>query len=104
MDFRTFRFYKNYWDSGDLYTSATHTFDKGLTVLVGCNGSGKSTTLTQIKEQLISKQEPYFAFDNVTSGGSSLYQGLLDGWYSGGVGALCSLVCSSEVRRSIKIS
>ena len=96
METRTFKLHKDYWDCGNLYTRAEHTFNKGITVLVGCNGSGKSTTLTQIKEQLRSKQEPYFAFDNVTSGGSSLYQGLLDGWYSGGVNALCSLVCSSE--------
>lgn len=96
METRTFKLYKDYWDCGNLYARAKHTFNKGVTVLVGCNGSGKSTTLTQIREQLKAKQEPYFAFDNVSSGGSGLYQGLLDGWYSGGIGALCSLACSSE--------
>lgn len=96
METITFKLHKDYWDCGNLYARAEHTFNKGVTVLVGCNGSGKSTTLTQIKNQLESNEEPYFAFDNVTSGGNRLYQGLLNGWYSGGVESLCSLACSSE--------
>lgn len=96
MDTRTFKLHKDYWDCGNLYTRSEHTFNSGITVLVGCNGSGKSTTLTQIREQLRAKNEPYFAFDNVKNGGSSMFQGLLEGWHPGGVDALCSLACSSE--------
>ena len=105
METRTFKLHKDYWDCGNLYARAEHTFNKGITVLVGCNGSGKSTTLTQIKEQLRSKQEPYFAFDNVSSGGSSLYQGLLDGWGILVESMLCALLfVLLKARRSIKIS
>lgn len=93
MDFRTFRLYKNYWDSGDLYTSATHTFDKGLTVLVGCNGSGKSTTITQIKEQLKKDNVPYFSFNNENEGGIHQYHDLIN---SSRFVELSSLMTSSE--------
>lgn len=96
MDTRTFKLHRDYWDCGNLYTRSEHTFNSGITVLVGCNGSGKSTTLTQIREQLRANNEPYFAFDNVKNGGSSMFQGLLEGWHPGGVDALCSLACSSE--------
>lgn len=96
MDTRTFKLHKDFWDCGNLYIRSEHTFNSGITVLVGCNGSGKSTTLTQIREQLRDKNEPYFAFDNVRNGGSSMFQGLLEGWHPGGVDALCSLACSSE--------
>lgn len=97
MATRSFKLHKDYWDCGNLYMNATHTFNSGvITVLVGCNGSGKSTTLTQIKEQLIKNNEAYFAFDNVSRGGNNLYGGLIEGWHSGGIDALGSLVCSSE--------
>lgn len=96
METRTFKLHKDYWDCGNLYTRAEHTFNSGITVLVGCNGSGKSTTLTQIRDQLKTNDEPYFAFDNVRNGGSSMFQGLLEGYHPGGVNALCSLACSSE--------
>lgn len=96
MDSITFKLHKDCWECGDLYNKCTHTFNRGLTVLVGCNGAGKSTTIMQIKEKLVADDRPVFRFDNVMNGGSSLYQGLLEGYHPGGVRALSTLACSSE--------
>lgn len=96
MDSKTFKLDKNYQNCGNLYTKCSHTFNKGLTILVGCNGSGKSSTLSQIKSHLRRNGDPYFMFDNAANGGSNMYQRLLDGMYSGGTEAICNLACSSE--------
>ena len=96
MDSITFKLHKDCWECGDLYNKCSHTFNKGLTVLVGCNGAGKSTTIRQINEKLTDDNKPVFRFDNVSSGGSSLFQGLLEGYHPGGVKALSALWCSSE--------
>lgn len=96
MDNITFKLHKDYWECGNLYNKCTHTFNKGLTVLVGCNGAGKSTTITQIRKKLVADNRPVFGFDNIINGGSNLYQGLLEGYHPGGVKALSSLACSSE--------
>ncbi|MBO5550764.1 MAG: ATP-binding protein, partial [Lachnospiraceae bacterium] len=45
-------------------------FRDGLTVLVGCNGCGKTTTIRNIKEQLDDEGIPCYTFDNLTEGGS----------------------------------
>lgn len=45
-------------------------FQPGLTVLVGCNGAGKSTMLHNIREKLKSENIPVFFFDNEKDGGS----------------------------------
>lgn len=96
MDNITFKLHKDCWECGDLYNKCSHTFNKGLTVLVGCNGAGKTTTIMQIREKLIADNRPVFRFDNITNGGSNLYQGLLEGYHPGGVSALSTLACSSE--------
>lgn len=45
-------------------------FQPGLTVLVGCNGSGKTTMLKQIKNNLTKEGEetPYLLYDNYKNG------------------------------------
>lgn len=40
------------------------TFEPGLTVLVGCNGAGKSTMLSNLKEELEKNKIPVFFYDN----------------------------------------
>lgn len=48
-----FRLKRDYWDDGVcLYDKGEVTVKPGVTVLVGCNGSGKSTMLRQMREQL----------------------------------------------------
>lgn len=44
-------------------------FKPGVTVLVGCNGIGKSTLLQNIKSQLKEEGIPYYYFDNMRDGG-----------------------------------
>ena len=44
-------------------------FKPGITILVGCNGIGKSTLLRNIKSQLEEENIPYYMFDNLKDGG-----------------------------------
>ena len=53
-----------------LYTKKEFEFKPGVTVLVGCNGCGKTTLLHQIKEYLKKKKVPVVSFDNLHDGGS----------------------------------
>lgn len=46
-------------------------FKPGLTVLVGCNGSGKSTMLENIKEELHKEKIPMSFYNNEHDGGSN---------------------------------
>ena len=93
---RTFKLNKAYWDCGNLYYRCNHTLSSGLTVLVGCNGTGKSTMMSQIKAILRKNNESYFAFDNTCDGGSNMYYELLERFYNGGINTLASLMTSSE--------
>lgn len=45
-------------------------FQTGVTVLVGCNGSGKSTMLHNVRDKLKEENVPIFFFDNEKDGGS----------------------------------
>lgn len=45
------------------------TFKPGVTILVGCNGIGKSTMLHNIKTALKEQHIAYIEFDNLTDGG-----------------------------------
>ena len=44
---------------------------EGVTVLVGCNGFGKTTTLHNLKEQLRKQNIVYYYYDNLHDGGST---------------------------------
>ena len=54
-----------------IYTKKEFEFKPGVTVLVGCNGCGKTTLLHQIKDYLKSKKVPVVSFDNLHDGGSN---------------------------------
>lgn len=97
MNERTFKLYLDYYDCGNLYIKRSHTFHEGLTVLVGCNGAGKSTTLTQLSYIMKEDGTPYFKFDNVRDGGSRQWQGIMEGFFGGsGVDDIISMYNSSE--------
>ena len=69
---RKFKLHKRCYGEGyDLYKKATIDLEEGLTVLVGCNGSGKTTMLKQLKEQLEAKHIPVLLFNNLIDGGSN---------------------------------
>jgi energy-coupling factor transporter ATP-binding protein EcfA2 len=55
-----------------IYTKKEFEFKPGVTVLVGCNGCGKTTLLHQIEEYLKDKKVPVMSFDNLHDGGSNM--------------------------------
>ena len=48
----TFKIFKDYYGDGNLYKKDCIDIEEGLTILVGCNGSGKTTMINQMKDQL----------------------------------------------------
>jgi hypothetical protein len=69
---RKFNLNKNpYGKSYNIHLKEEIEINQGVTVLVGCNGYGKSTLITQIKEQLIGKSVPYIEFNNIEDGGAN---------------------------------
>lgn len=69
---RKFKVNENPYDSGvELFQKKTMTINPGVTVLVGCNGIGKTTLLKLIENELKKKDIPVAHFDNLSDGGSS---------------------------------
>ena len=61
---RTFDIIRDYHEEGyAIFKKKTCTFESGVTVLVGCNGSGKSSLLEQIKGSLHRQNIPYVFHD-----------------------------------------
>lgn len=91
---RKFKIEKDYNDIGcNIYKKGTITIESGLTVLVGCNGSGKITLLKQIKDGLRKENIPNLYFDNLHDGGSNSRS--LAAFY-GDFSFLAKSMCSSE--------
>lgn len=55
-----------------IYKKSKIIIKPGLTVLVGCNGSGKTTMIQQLKDKLHQAKVDYLSFDNLRDGGSHL--------------------------------
>lgn len=69
---RKFQLERDYYDEGfNLYKKKTIEIKPGVTVLVGCNGIGKTTLLHQMKYKLKKENIPYVLFDNLKDGGSN---------------------------------
>lgn len=90
---REFKLIKNPNDCGNLYYRNIATLEPGVTVLIGCNGCGKTTMLQQIKNQLEREEIPYVYYDNLIDGGSRAREKA--GFY-GDVEFLTQSLCSSE--------
>lgn len=91
---RKFKIYKDYNDMGcDIYKKGTITINSGVTILVGCNGMGKTTLLHQLKRTLEKDDIPLISFDNLTNGGSNARSKA--GFY-GDMEFLATSLCSSE--------
>lgn len=72
MGNRTFKIDKDYCGVGcPIYKKSRITLNTGLTVLVGCNGIGKSTLIMQLKDKLKKDKTPFISFDNLKDGGAS---------------------------------
>ena len=91
---RKFKVIKRYYDEDyDLYKKRSITINEGVTVLVGCNGSGKTILLHQIKDQLKKDGIPVISFDNLHDGGSKAIS--TAGFY-GDFGFMSTAMLSSE--------
>lgn len=67
---RKFVIDKDYKGVGcDIYKKKNIEINTGVTVLVGCNGMGKTTLIHQLKRQLEKKDIPVISFDNLHDGG-----------------------------------
>lgn len=67
--------------------------EQGLTVLVGCNGIGKTTLLNNIKDEIKNKKIPFLFYDNLKSGGGNA---LSEAIHSGNFSFGAELMSSSE--------
>lgn len=72
MGSRTFKIDKDPCDIGcKIYKKSKITLNTGITILVGCNGIGKTTLIRALKEQLKDDKIPFIHFDNLRDGGSA---------------------------------
>lgn len=90
---KTFTIPTKPYDNYRLYKKKNITINSGVTVLVGCNGSGKSTIIQRIKETLENEKIPVLTFDNHYDGDRRLMQKAL---YYGEMSLLAQLFMSSE--------
>ena len=69
---RKFKLLPYYFDTKwRLFKKDEVVFEPGLTVLVGCNGTGKTTLIRQMKDELEKCDIPHFSYDNLHEGGSA---------------------------------
>lgn len=69
---RKFKIWDDPYDNGwKMYKKRTIEIKPGVTVLVGCNGIGKSTLLHCLRDSLKEEKVPYMTFDNLKDGGSN---------------------------------
>ena len=90
---REFKLIRNPNECGNLYYRTSATFEPGVTVLIGCNGCGKTSLIYQIKRQLEKEDIPFVHYDNLHHGGSNARQKA--GFY-GDVEFMATSMCSSE--------
>lgn len=91
---RKFELIKDYYDEGfKLYKKKTIEIKPGVTILVGCNGIGKTTLLKQMKSNLKKENIPYVLFDNLHDGGS---KAISKASFYGNFGFMATAMCSSE--------
>lgn len=91
---RKFKLPKDYLGDGvELWKKRIITINNGVTVLVGCNGIGKTSLLHCIKDQLKKENVPCISFDNLYDGGSNARD---EAAFREDFGLLSSLMCSSE--------
>lgn len=91
---RSFTLIKDYYEEGfDLFKNKSITIENGITVLVGCNGIGKTTLLSQIERRLKHDHIPCIKFDNLHDGGNTSVQ---NAEFYGNLQFFATAICSSE--------
>ena len=90
----TFKFIRDYYHKGDyIYQHSTAKFNPGITVLIGCNGSGKTSLINQLREKLISNHIPYTNYNNYIDGG---FQAITNSLFNGDMNSFLPASVSSE--------
>ena len=93
---KKFKIMKNPYDDATLFGADSVVINPGVTVLVGCNGAGKTTMLRMIEEQLRKRRAAYLRFDNQTEGG----HGAMERYgFHEDMDRLATMFCSSEGER-----
>jgi len=91
---RKFTLEKDYYGEGkNIFSKKSAAIEPGLTVLVGCNGSGKTTFLLAVKEHLKREEIPYLFYDNLRDGGDTARQ---KAGFFGDISFLATAICASE--------
>lgn len=91
---KEFQLKKDYYDERyELYKKETITINPGITVLVGCNGTGKTTLIHQIQSQLKKEDIPCISFDNLCDGWS---KAISNAAFFEDFHFVATAVCSSE--------
>lgn len=57
-----------------IFKKKSITLQEGLTILVGCNGAGKSTFLSMIDNYCHKQNIPIYTYDNYTEGGLKAFE------------------------------
>lgn len=96
---RTFKIRRNYYDTGFIYKKSEFTLEPGVTILVGCNGYGKSTMLEQIRTILDNENIKYISYDNEHDGGP---HAMRKAGFLGNMELLANLFMSSEGEKIIQ--
>ena len=90
---RKFKISTKYYGDRKIYKKATVEINPGITVLVGCNGSGKTTFLHQLKTTLEKGNIPVIYYDNLYEGGSRAKESAM---FYGDIQLCGNLMLSSE--------
>lgn len=90
---RKIKIQRDYYNEGvNIFKKSQIEIKPSLTVLVGCNRSGKTTLLHQIKQNLQKENIPFLSYDNFSEGKDAKQKSLL----SGDMDLLASFILSSE--------
>ena len=90
---RKFKIPTRYYDTRTIYKHREFELQPGVTVLIGCNGCGKTTLLYHVKESLDDDKIPVMLYNNLSEGGNHSMSSLV---FTGDMDKLALLACSSE--------
>lgn len=91
---REFVMKRDYYEDGIyLYKKKTVAINPGVTVLVGCNGIGKTTFLHQVRYKLKKQNIPYIEYDNLHDGSSN---SVSEAGFNEDFGFIATAISSSE--------
>lgn len=98
---KKFKIERDYYATGEVLYKKKHVeFQPGLTVLIGCNGCGKTTLMRQIRLQVEKdmKNMCVIHYDNVIHGGRSAMEKSM---FYGDMQFVAANACSSEGERIV---